>query len=52
MSRDVKIDIDGALAGGAQSLIETLKVIETHDEFSTQAKVREILTDESIAMMV
>eukprot|EP00353_Schmidingerella_taraikaensis_P016770 CAMPEP_0185624072 /NCGR_PEP_ID=MMETSP0436-20130131/60338_1 /TAXON_ID=626734 ORGANISM="Favella taraikaensis, Strain Fe Narragansett Bay" /NCGR_SAMPLE_ID=MMETSP0436 /ASSEMBLY_ACC=CAM_ASM_000390 /LENGTH=62 /DNA_ID=CAMNT_0028266403 /DNA_START=922 /DNA_END=1110 /DNA_ORIENTATION=- len=48
-TREVRIDVDGCLTSPA--LQETLKSFETHDEFSTQAKVQELLSDQTTAIL-
>ena len=52
MTREIRIDIEGALTTANQQLMGTLKQIETHDEFSTQTKVRDLLSDRNTALLI
>ena len=49
-TREVRIDIEGCRASA--DLFSSLKSIETHDEFSTQTKVIEMLSDRNTAILV
>lgn len=52
VTREIRIDIEGALTTANQQLMGTLKQIETHDEFSTQTKVRDLLSDRNTALLI